>query len=235
MRNDSTLAKLAAAFALLALGPSAGLAGAAAWESPENVRAAAEAFARRFTGRPDAAVEAVAVDERLRLPRCDAPLVSEAAGAFNAGRGTVVVACPGSTAWRLFVPVRLSHTVPAVVARRALHRNDVLTADDLEIVERPAASLPYEYFSTLDAAVGMTLRRSLPAGSVLVPAAVDRPSVIERGARVTVVARAGGVEVSAEGVALHRAALGERVRVETRSGRIVEGRAEAPDRVRVGS
>lgn len=233
MRNDSKLVFLAAV-AVVAGGPAAGTA-ETAWESPANVRQAAEAFARRFTGRPNAAVEAVAVDDRLRLPRCDEPLAAEAAGAFNAGRGTVVVACPGTKAWRLFVPVRLSHSVPVVVARRAVHRNAALTADDLEIVERPASSLPYEYIATLDAAVGLTLRRSLPEGSVLVPAAVDRPSVVERGARVTLIAGAGGVLVSSEGVALHRAALGERVRVETRSGRIVEGRAEAPDRVRVGS
>ena len=234
MRNDSNCL-LVAALAVVALGPCVGGAAETAWESPANVRAAAEAFARRFTGRPHAAVEAVAVDDRLRLPRCDEPLAAEAAGAFNAGRGTVVVACPGSKAWRLFVPVRLSHNVPVVVARRALHRNAVLTADDLAVVERPAGSLPYEYVATLDAAVGMTLRRSLPEGSVLVPTAVDRPSVVERGARVTLIAGAGGVLVRSEGVALHRAALGERVRVETRSGRVVEGRAEAPDRVRVGS
>src|SRR5690606_22587059 len=232
MRNDSTFLALAA-LALLAIGPSPSVAGGG-WEPPQNVRAAAETFARRFAGRPDAAVEAVAVDDRLRLPRCDEPLEAEAAGAFNAGRGTVVVACRGSSAWRLFVPVRLSHSVPVVVARRALHRNAVLTAEDLEVVERPAASLPYEYVASLEDAVGMTLRRSLPEGTVLVPAAVDRPSLVERGTRVTLIAGAGGVEVRSEGVALHRAALGERVRVETRSGRIVEGRAEAPDRVRVG-
>src|SRR5690606_24106863 len=126
-------------------------------------------------------------------------------------------------------------TVPVLVARRALHRNDVLAAEDLAIVERPAASLPYEYLTSIEDAVGTTLRRSLPEGTVVVPAAVDKPSVVERGARVTVIAGAGAVQVRAEGVALHRAGLGERVRVETASGRIVEGRAEAPDVVRVGS
>lgn len=235
MRNDWSFFARGAVLALLVAGASPGIAADAAWEPPENVRAAAEAFARRITGRPDAAVEAVAVDDRLRLPSCDEPLAADAAGAFNAGRGTVVVACPGSKAWRLFVPVRLSHSVPVVVARRALHRNAVLTADDLAVVERPATSLPYEYVATLEAAVGMTLRRSLPEGTVLVPAAIDRPSAVERGARVTLVAGAGGIEVRSEGIALHRAALGERVRVETRSGRIVEGRAEAPDIIRVGS
>lgn len=205
------------------------------WQTPDSVRAAAETFARAFVGRPNAAVEAIAVDDRLRLPRCDAPLAASAAGAFNAGRGTVVVECTGANAWRLFVPVRLSHNVPVIVARRALHRGQVLATDDLAIVERPAAALPYEYITSLDAAVGMTLRRSLPEGTVVVPAAVDRPQMVERGARVTLVGGAGPVQVRSEGVALNRAGLGERVRVETRSGRVVEGRAEAPDQVRIGS
>lgn len=233
MRNVFRAALFASSLALVALGPST--ASAVEWESPAAVRAAAEDFARGFTGRPDAAVEAVGVDDRLRLPRCGTGLAAEASGAFNAGRGTVVVSCSGPSEWRLFVPVRLSHTVPVVVARRPLHRNQVVTADDVALVERPAASLPYEYVASLEDAVGMTLRRSLPAGTVLVPAAVDRPSIVERGARVTLIAGAGAVLVRSEGIALHRAALGERVRVETASGRIVEGRAEAPDRVRVGS
>src|SRR5690606_13542602 len=44
------------------------------WQAPASVRAAAETFARNFTGRPNAAVDAVAVDDRLRLPRCGQPL-----------------------------------------------------------------------------------------------------------------------------------------------------------------
>lgn len=231
-RPSCSLVGLAALVALL---PYAAAAADGAWQAPDDVRRAAEGFARALVGQPGAVVESIAVDDRLRLPACGAPLAAESSGPFNAGRGTVVVACAGPSAWRLYVPVRLSHAVPVVVARRAVHRNQVLSAEDLAVVERPAASLPFEYFTALADVQGTTLRRSMPEGAVLVPAAVDRPSVVERGARVTLVAARGGVEVSAEGVALNRAAFGERVRVQTAAGRVVEGRAEAPDRVRVGS
>jgi flagella basal body P-ring formation protein FlgA len=68
-----------------------------------------------------------------------------------------------------------------------------------------------------------------------VPAALERPEVVARGALVTVIAGVGSVTVKSDGVALESARLGQRLRVRSASGRIVEGTAEAPGQVRVGT
>jgi flagella basal body P-ring formation protein FlgA len=78
------------------------------------------------------------------------------------------------------------------------------------------------------------VRRTLPAGTVLVPAAVDRPRVVERGALVTLVSGGGAVAVRAEGVALESAGVNQRVRVRSPSGRVVEGVVAASGEVEVG-
>ena len=83
--------------------------------------------------------------------------------------------------------------------------------------------------------MGLTVRRTLPPGTILVPGAVDRPRLVQRGSLVTLVAGRPGVIVKSEGVALEDASLNQRVRVKTRAGRVVEGVVDALNQVRVGS
>lgn len=205
------------------------------WQTPESIRGAAEAFALQQTGAAaNVIVEAIAVDERVRLPLCGQPLVANSTRALNNGSGTVTVSCPGPSSWRLFVPVRVSIETPVVVTRRNIQRGDILSEADLGIVVRRSSSLPYEYLSRIEDAVGLTVRRPISEANVVVPAALQRPKVVARGALVTVVARTGGIVVKSDGLAVQGGGLNERIRVQTQSGRIVEGVIESADLVRVG-
>jgi flagella basal body P-ring formation protein FlgA len=208
---------------------------AGAWQSVAEVRRTAEAYALELVGGgPGTSVEAAGLDERLHLPACTAALEAASAGSFANGRGTVEVTCDGNQPWRLFVPVRTTRTVPVVVVGRPLVPGQRLDGTDLRIVERNAAALPYQYFSRVEDVVGQTVRRSLPSGAVLVPAAIEHAALVERGARVTLVARTSSVTVKAEGIALGAAAMNGRVEVRTAVGRVVEGIVEGNGLVRVG-
>jgi flagella basal body P-ring formation protein FlgA len=79
------------------------------------------------------------------------------------------------------------------------------------------------------------VKRTVPAGTVLAPAALVYPELIARGALVTLVSGSGAIRVKSEGVALAGARVKERVRVRSASGRIVEGVVEASGEVRVGT
>lgn len=204
------------------------------WQPPESVRAAARDYVARSAG-PGVRVEAVGVDERLKLPECSEPLVAAAQGALRNGQGTVAVSCEGTQPWRLFVPVRTSSDVGVLVVRRDVTAGERLTAGDLAVVERPSGSLPYQFFTAVEQAAGLVVRRTLPAGTVLVPAAVDSPRVVERGALVTLVAGGGAIAVRAEGVALESGGVNDRVRVRSASGRVVEGVVAATGEVHVGA
>ena len=228
------LARIAVA-GILTVAAGALTAGAdepARWQPPETIAAAARAAATE-AGVDE--VEAVAVDSRLKLAQCSVPLEARIERAIQRGQGTVVVSCSGAAPWRLFVPVRASNRVPALVLVRNVQAGALLAADDVAVEQRAAAALPYDYMSRLDEAVGFTLRRTQTAGTVLVPAAIERPEVVARGALVTLIAGDGPVTVKSDGVALEAARLGQRVRVRSASGRIVEGTAEGPGQVRVGS
>lgn len=206
-------------------------ANAAGWQTPESIRDAARAAALR-AGASD--VEAVAVDERLKLPACGDALKTEMQRVIQRGSGTVAVSCQGPDPWRLFVPVRVVDQLPVVVLRRSVQPGEVLAAEDLEVREIAAASLPVDYLGKAELAVGQTVRRSQPAGAVLLAAALEQPVGVERGAIVTLIAANPAIEVKAEGVALEAGRIKERVRVRSASGRVVEGLVEAPGQVRVG-
>jgi flagella basal body P-ring formation protein FlgA len=204
----------------------------ARWQPPATIAEAARAAAAA-TGTGD--VEAIAIDERLKLNRCTAPLAAKIERAITRGTGTVAVSCSEPTPWRLFVPVRTTNDVSAVVLARNVQLGEVLTAADVTVAPRSSASLPYDYLSDSAQAVGLTMRRTQPAGSVITSAALEAPEVVRRGELVTLTSGGGPVSVKSEGVALEGARLRQRIKVRSASGRVIEGTAEGPGQVRVGS
>jgi flagella basal body P-ring formation protein FlgA len=204
----------------------------ARWQPPATIAAAARAAAAAATTGD---VEAAAVDERLKLARCDAPLDAKLERAIERGRGTVAVSCATPTPWRLYVPVRAVNDAAVLVLARNVQPGDVLTAADIEVARRSSASLPYDYLSLPVQAVGFAMRRSQAAGSPVTAAALVAPEVVRRGELVTLTAGDGPVTVKSEGVALEPARLRQRIKVRSASGRVIEGTAEGPGQVRVGS
>jgi flagella basal body P-ring formation protein FlgA len=163
------------------------------------------------------------------------PLDTEIARPVQRGQGTVTVSCRGANPWRLFVPVRVTQQVTVLVVRNGLAAGQVIGTDDIDARPQSAASLPYEYLTDAASVVGLTARRSLPAGSVLVGGVLDRPELVARGALVTLISGSGPILVKSSGVALEPGRARERVRVRSESGRIVEGVVEMSGEVRVGS
>ena len=213
-----------------------GQAPAAEWQDPQAIRAAAETFASRsLAGLSSVKISASNVDERIRLPRCGAPLETASPRGLSRGQGVVAVSCPSPKAWQLFVPVRASFLVSTLVARHSLRRGQLLTAGDLRIEQRESSGLPAAYLTRPEEAVGMTLRRAVPGGAILNPAALAAPRAVRRGELVTLIAGSSGVVVKSEGHAIEDGTLNQRVRVRTRSGRIVEGTVGPDNQVFIGS
>ena len=104
----------AAAFGLAAPVSAAGFA------NPDEIdRAVAE-----FTGVPTGSQGGarLPVDRRLKLSQCSAPLALEW---YGRTRDTVLVRCPVSGGWRIFVPVEAGP--PAARAEKVVARGEVVT------------------------------------------------------------------------------------------------------------
>jgi flagella basal body P-ring formation protein FlgA len=135
----------------------------------------------------------------------------------------------------LYVPVLAVDDVAVVVLARSMQPGEVLTDADVTIAKRSSTSLPYDYLSAGSQAVGVTMRRTQPAGAVVTAAALEQPEVVRRGDLVTLTTGRGAIAVRSEGIALEPARLRQRLKVRSASGRVVEGTAEGPGLVRVGS
>ncbi len=172
---------------------------------------------------PSARAEALALDDRLRLPAC-AEALRSAPEPIRGGQVRVAVSCGAPAAWTVYVGVRLTDIRPVLTLARGAQRGEAIGTGLLVAQERDIASLPYGYFSDPAQLAGRQLRRPATAGSVLTPDMVEGQKLVRRGDLVTVVGRAGAMEVRSQGKALRDGAEGDRIPVENSSSRrVVEG------------
>lgn len=236
--NPMTRPFAASLLALCAAG-SVPLARAQAITPREDVqRAAEQLLIERVTGAAPGAklfVSAGALDARLRLPACSQPIEAFLpAGAQPAARTTVGVRC-ASPNWAVYVPVSVESEVQALVLKRALPRLSPVETADVEVQARRVPGFPSSYLRDASSLAGHHLRLAAGPGTALTVDLLSPDAVIRRGQRVTLLSRAGGIEVAAAGEAMGDAAADGRVRVQNLGSRkVVEGVAESADRVRVG-
>ncbi len=190
---------------------------AADFEPVESIRAAA--LGAVLSETDDASRAQVTLDPALRLPRCVNGLRAQATAA-----ATVEVACSDPSGWRLFVPVKLRRAQNVLTLTRTVAAGSVLSADMLSSETRDLSRVAGASLSNPNDAVGRSARRTLVAGSVLDPGDLVSARLVRRGDTVTLVSRAGSIEVRMAGRALGDAGENERVSVENASSRrIIQG------------
>lgn len=205
----------------------------------EAIRASAAAFVRERLQPVDNAVvhaEAGVLDPRLRLAACSHPIraFSPSGEIRAASRATVGVRCD-APAWSVYVPVTVESELPVLVITRALPRNAAVTAQDVEVQRRRVPGAASGYLVSVDQLAGRHLRNAAAPGTALDVDLLTADVLVRRGQRVTVIATAGSLEVRAQGEAVADATPDGRVRVlNLDSRRIVEGRVEGRDSVRIG-
>jgi flagella basal body P-ring formation protein FlgA len=223
-----------ALIAFIALGAGAAAVADEEFETTARLGAAARAAAALESGRPEADLEVGAIDPRLRLSACTAPLAGHLTpGTRSSTQLTVEIRC-ASPPWRHFVAVRVRAQEPVVVAARPLGRLQAVAAEDVMVVPRDLSSVPAGYFRRAEDVVGRIAQRTIGSGEVFVPTLVRPPPIVRRGQSVTVIARAGAMSVRTAGVVQADAGLAERVQVRNAAtGRTVEGVVRSADTVEV--
>jgi len=165
------------------------------------------------------------LDPRLRLHQCAVPLEAfKQNHEMRLGRGTVGVRCDDLKPWSLYVPVSIKNFKEVATLKHALTRNSLLTDEDIFLKKMNINRLSSGYFDDISQLKGKILTQSLTKGAVLTKHHVKLPMAINRGQRVTVIARNAVIEVRMEGTAMSKGAIGERIKVKNmKTKRIVEG------------
>lgn len=175
------------------------------------------------------------LDPRLRLPQCDEPLTASLESpAQPLGRVTVRVRCEGSAPWTVFVPAQVRLFRQVVVISRPLKRENVLTEQDLSLVERDVGLLNQGYLTDPGQAIGKKLTRPMLPDQILAPVHLQQAEVIRKGDQVVITARGAAVSVRMPGEALSDGAPGQQIRVRNqRSQRVIKARVVGPGQVEV--
>lgn len=147
--------------------------------------------------------------------------------------GTFFFAVDGQEVGRCRVTAQIDLYVPALVASKGLARGRALSPDDLSLSMIPYAqskgTLP-----TADLAVGNTLKNNLAAGEPVRDRNLTKSLVVRRGDMVTIIARQGGLRVTAAGQAKQDGALGETISVvNVNSKKTISARVIGPNQVEI--
>ena len=208
------------------------------WEDTGNIERVASDFAAsavRLDSNAKITLQAGNLDERLRLPKCAAPLQAFATPGTNLSRGgTVGVRCTEGKSWKIYVPVRVSVITGVVIARHALVRGATLSASDVQLVERDVATLPSGYLTDIARLQGKSLRRRVMPGNVITPSMLVQSQAVRRGQRVTLIAGVESLNIRMAGTAMSNGGIGDRIAVKNlSSGRTVEGIVRTAETVEI--
>lgn len=175
------------------------------------------------------------LDARLRPAHCDRELeVVRPHSGRALGPVSYGVRCSGSTPWTLYLRAEVSASMQLPVLARALPRGALLGTSDIEMVTRRITRRAAEIILDPQRAIGMELKRPLPAGSELRHGQMALPELVVRGQTVTLVAGGDGFEVRMQGKAMSNGAEGDRLTVTNlASGRRVEGLVLSDGSVRI--
>jgi len=201
---------------------------AAEYQSIESIQNAAREFMVEHTEAvydQSAEIKGGRLDSRLRLSQCSLPLeVYLPEGSRDLGRFTVGVKCTDARPWSLHVPITVTIYKDIMVTAKSLPRGRILAQSDLKTAKYDWSKLPAGYIEDLTYGVGMELKRRLSSGVPLTTTMMRMPHIIKRGQQVSIIARAGGMEVRMSGKALAHGAVGERIRVlNLKSKKKIEG------------
>jgi flagella basal body P-ring formation protein FlgA len=185
-------------------------------------------------------------DADVEVPAFAAPIVPTGSAAepsvsqllYDAGTGQftalVSVAAEGMEPVQSRVAGRIVPMQDLPVPTRAIGAGEVVGAEDLRVTRVRAASLAAEVVRSAGQAVGFAPRRALAKGQPILVADLERPVLVRKGASVRMALAMPGIALTAEGIAMGSAALGERVRVLNPSSKmLVEAEVTGPGEVRV--
>lgn len=198
------------------------------WQNHAAIRDAAQQFLQAFTdseheGRSE--IRLGQLDPRLKLRTCAAPLDAfMPPGGRSMGNTTVGVRCPDPGGWNIYVSASIDVFGPVLVTRQPLARGTRIEAEDLELVERNLAHLPYGYYTDAQPVAGQLAKRTIAAAAVITPPMLQAPRLVKRGERVSVIAERGPLKIRTSGKALRDGKSGDLIQIRAEgSQRVVDG------------
>lgn len=181
----------------------------------------------------EVSIQVGAIDPSLKLSECDNLQVSLPNGSRAWGKTSVSVQCTAPSKWAIYVQSTVNVVGNYLVAASPLGQGQVISDNDVISEKGDLTRLPAGIFTERTQAVGRSVQISMTAGTVLRQEMLKVTPIVQQGQAVKVVSSGNGFSVSAEGLALAKAAEGQVVQVKVASGKVVTGIARQGGQVEV--
>lgn len=119
---------------------------------------------------------------------------------------------------------RAFRVIDVPVLKSAMKGGDLIGAADIEFIRLRRDMVPADALLKAEQLVGMTPRRTAPAGKALQSMDLDAPMLVRKGQLVTMTLKNGPIALSLQGRAMQNGSEGDTVRIlNTSSNQAVEG------------
>lgn len=191
---------------------------------PDPVQALKVYLERATTGLPGRVEISIgALSDRVNLAPCPQVEPYVPPGARLWGRSSIGLKCVSGASWNVFLPVEIKVFAHALVATRSLFPGDTAGLPDVreeEIELTRESGVVVTHLSQLE---GKMTARMVGAGQILKQDFFRAPPAVGAGDAVKLIYNGAGFSILTAGRALSNAAEGQAVRVQTDSGRVVQG------------
>lgn len=207
---------------------------AATAEQIEAIQTAAQQHILNTVETPlgaELSVKSANIDSRIQATDCPEALHTSASSSNgSASTITVLVECL-TDQWKLYVPVKLSLSVPLVTAATPIPRGQIITEHNTTISMVDLLRFRRQGFSLQDSLLGAKTKKNLNLGDVIEQNDI---CVVCRNESVIIYAQGQGMSISTQGIALNDGIIGEQIKVRNeRSKRIIDARVIGVDQVSV--
>jgi flagellar basal body P-ring formation protein FlgA len=126
---------------------------------------------------------------------------------------TIQFSVDGNRAESIRVAGKVSLYQEVVHARRAMKRNDTISADDIQLIRTNIADHPERFLTQPDQVIGKRLLCSVGIDQTIGSHMLDKALTVKRGDIVLIVHQLEGLKLTAKGQAKENGALGDRIRI----------------------
>ncbi|ADZ69964.1 flagellar basal body P-ring formation chaperone FlgA [Polymorphum gilvum] len=163
--------------------------------------------------------------------RIERPLWSRSDGRFD-----VVVHIAGAARSQTLTLSGVAREMVDVIALlQPIGRGSILKPEDLTVIRLPRQRVPSRAVTSPDEIVGLAARTTLRPGQPLSRTDFERPLIVARGEKVTLLYEMSGMKLTARGQAMSAGAEGDEIDVmNLQSRRIITGTVVARGQIRVG-
>lgn len=192
--------------------------------SKEWLHDIAETAVRQYSGvsPQDLSVSLVSLTREITVPQGNIEGIAEIPAGVKYNMPTLVyvnVIVDGRLEARIMLRFNVKLYQNVVVAARPLAAREQLGADAVRYERLDIGRLAPGFLTDLNKAEGLVVRSAMQPGMVVTSYMLQKPVVIKHGSTVSIVARAGSLEVSTVGIAMQDGVLGQIIRVQNANSR----------------